>query len=228
MLNEGTYVKDMRGVILLRPTVSPIVYKQRIGRALSAKDGVTPVTFDVLNNSKKLYSISTVELELQGAVTFCRNGYCGEEIVRERFEIIDEGRACQQLFEQLEEMLTFSWEQMFRQAEAYYRKHGDLDVPKRYVTAEGLSLGPWPMTQRKVKRGLCNERLTQKQIDRLDAIGMVWRNKFDDQWERAFAEAQRWYASHGNLEIPIAHVASGIHLRRWLPRQSTAEWKALH
>ena len=33
MLNEGVHVEDVEGVILLRPTVSPIIYKQQIGRA---------------------------------------------------------------------------------------------------------------------------------------------------------------------------------------------------
>lgn len=36
MLNEGVHVDDVDGVILLRPTVSPIIYLQQIGRALSA------------------------------------------------------------------------------------------------------------------------------------------------------------------------------------------------
>ena len=36
MLNEGVHVDDVSGVILFRPTVSPIIYKQQIGRALSA------------------------------------------------------------------------------------------------------------------------------------------------------------------------------------------------
>ena len=36
MLNEGIHVDDVSGVILFRPTVSPIIYKQQIGRALSA------------------------------------------------------------------------------------------------------------------------------------------------------------------------------------------------
>lgn len=36
MLNEGIHVDDVDGVILLRPTVSPIIYLQQIGRALSA------------------------------------------------------------------------------------------------------------------------------------------------------------------------------------------------
>ena len=40
MLNEGVHVEDISGVILFRPTVSPIIYKQQIGRALSASKGI--------------------------------------------------------------------------------------------------------------------------------------------------------------------------------------------
>ncbi|MGN0803559.1 MAG: Helicase associated domain protein [Candidatus Faecivicinus sp.] len=220
MLNEGIHVKGVRGVILLRPTVSPIVYKQQIGRALSASDGETPVIFDVVNNFDNLYSISAVERELQEAVTFCRNGRCEEEIVRESFEIIDEVRACRQLFEQLEEALTFSWEQMYRQAEMYYREHGDLDVPKRYATEEGLPLGSWLTTQRKVKRGLCNGRLTQEQIERLDKIGMIWENRLELRWERGFAEAKAYYEAHGNLDVPTGYAtAEGFPLGGWISNQ---------
>lgn len=42
MLNEGVHVDDVDGVILLRPTVSPIIYLQQIGRALSAGSKKTP------------------------------------------------------------------------------------------------------------------------------------------------------------------------------------------
>lgn len=38
MLNEGVHVDDVSGVILLRPTVSPIIYKQQSGvRFLQAR-----------------------------------------------------------------------------------------------------------------------------------------------------------------------------------------------
>lgn len=51
MLNEGVHVDDVNGVILFRPTVSPIIYKQQIGRALSAsKSAKAPVIFDIVNN----------------------------------------------------------------------------------------------------------------------------------------------------------------------------------
>ena len=52
MLNEGVHVEGIDGVILLRPTISPILYLQQIGRALSTGKGknVRPVIFDVVNN----------------------------------------------------------------------------------------------------------------------------------------------------------------------------------
>ena len=42
------------GVILLRPTVSPAVYKQQVGRALSAGGENTPVIFDIVMNIENL------------------------------------------------------------------------------------------------------------------------------------------------------------------------------
>ena len=57
MLNEGIHVEDVSGVILFRPTVSPIIYKQQIGRALSASKTKDPVIFDVVNNIEKLKAI---------------------------------------------------------------------------------------------------------------------------------------------------------------------------
>ena len=49
-LNEGIHVDGIIGVILFRPTVSPIVYKQQIGRALATHQSHTPVIFDIVNN----------------------------------------------------------------------------------------------------------------------------------------------------------------------------------
>ena len=58
MLNEGVHVEKIDGVILFRPTVSPIIYKQQIGRALSASKDKEPIIFDIVNNIDNLYSIA--------------------------------------------------------------------------------------------------------------------------------------------------------------------------
>lgn len=62
ILNVGVHVDDISGVILLRPTVSPIIYKQQIGRALSASMSTNAVIFDIVANISNLYSISAVQI----------------------------------------------------------------------------------------------------------------------------------------------------------------------
>lgn len=73
MLNEGVHVDDVSGVILLRPTISPIIYKQQIGRALSAGKSQRPVIFDIVNNIENLYSIDSIKEEMKVAVRYYRS-----------------------------------------------------------------------------------------------------------------------------------------------------------
>ena len=60
MFNEGIHVADIDGVILFRPTISPIIYKQQIGRALSAMKEGTPLIIDVVNIFENLRSMQTL------------------------------------------------------------------------------------------------------------------------------------------------------------------------
>lgn len=93
MLNEGIHVSDVSGVILLRPTVSPIVYKQQIGRAMAAFHGRVPVIFDIVNNIENLYSIETLKDEVNSAVVFYRSLGLAHYIVNDHFSVIEIGRA---------------------------------------------------------------------------------------------------------------------------------------
>ena len=112
MLNEGIHVENVSGVILLRPTISPIVYKQQIGRALSAAKKQDAFIFDIVLNIENLYSIGAVEEEMELATAY----YCSlgleSEIVNEHFKVIDEVRDCRELFAKLEETLVASWDLM--------------------------------------------------------------------------------------------------------------------
>ena len=228
MLNEGIHISDVNGVILLRPTVSPIIYKQQIGRALSASSKSTPykpspcgeggspsgltdevsesqvfppagdtspytltpnpceaplrpcalsasrcsaapdksiassepsitnysllttncseppasspVIFDIVLNIENLYSISTIQQEMQAAITYYH--YLGDDslIVNDRFQVIDETRDCRQLFEALERSLDSSWDLMYAEAKKYFLSNGNLLIPATYKTVRGFLL----------------------------------------------------------------------------------------
>ena len=116
MLNEGVHVEGISGVILFRPTISPIIYKQQIGRALTAGDNTTPLILDVVNNFEGLTSISGLQGEMQEAVHRLYANGEGDKIVTERFEVIEQVHDCRVLFEQLQASLSSGWEHYFSEA----------------------------------------------------------------------------------------------------------------
>ncbi len=232
-LNEGVHVDDVAGVILLRPTVSPIIYKQQIGRALAAGKKDDPVIFDIVLNIENLYSIGAIEAEMQVAMTYYRSRGMENEIVNEHFRIIDEVRDCRAIFDRLNDTLTASWDLMYGEARAYYEANGNLEVPRRYKTPSGYSLGNWILTQRRVRAGEQFGNLTDERIAKLDAIGMVWGSYRDLSWERNLAAAREYYATHGNLNVVAAYTTpNGLRLGAWLAqlrnmRKSGAQRKYL-
>lgn len=223
MLNEGIHVKDVSGVILFRPTVSPIVYKQQIGRALSASKSKEAVIFDVVNNIENLYSVSTVEAEMRTAAECFRFYGEAEKIINERFCVIDEVQDCRRLFDELEETLTASWELMYQTAEQFYQEQGHLRVPKRYKTADGYALGSWLATQRSVRAGQQYGRLSPERIAKLDKIGMIWEDQYTASWNRYYAALTKYRQEHGDLDIPADYVtADGIRLGGFICNLRTA------
>lgn len=217
MLNEGIHIADVDGVILFRPTVSPVIYKQQIGRALSVGSEKTPVVFDIVNNIENLSSIGAIEQEFEEAVLRTGGNERERQELRQRFLIIDEVRDCRQLFARLNETLTYTWEDMYERAKEYYETHGDLKIPGTYYTADGYALGTWILTQRAVRKGLQRGNLSEERIAMLDAIGMEWIVRKRDRWTEYYAAAEAYARKFGHLCVPDTYVAlDGIKLGKWL------------
>ena len=217
MLNEGIHVDDVNGVILFRPTISPIIYKQQIGRALSASKGTDPVIFDIVNNIENLYSIGTIVQEMRVAVSYYRMNGEAAAIVNERFRVIDEVRNAWELFDQLNDTLSAPWETMYGLAKEYYEEHGNLEVPFRYKTKDGYSLGNWVFTQRKIRNGEQYGSLSEERIEKLDRIGMVWEGLRDLSWKRYFEAAEAYCDEHGDLAVNVSYVTKdGLALGTWI------------
>lgn len=49
-LNEGVHIDGIDAVVMVRPTVSPVIYTQQLGRALECGSGKVPLVFDLVNN----------------------------------------------------------------------------------------------------------------------------------------------------------------------------------
>ena len=218
-LNEGIHVDDISGVILLRPTVSPIVYKQQIGRALSASKKTNAVIFDIVLNIENIYSIDSIKEEMQIATSYYRSLGEANQIINEKFKVIDEVRNCRELFEKLNDALTATWDMYYASAKQYYQENGNLEVPARYITEEGYALGSWLNNQKAIRKGTIVGKLTEDQIHKLNSIGMIW-DSLDYFWEQNFRLAKEYYLAHGNLDVPTNFKSTdGKHLGNWILRQ---------
>lgn len=218
-LNEGIHVDDISGVILLRPTVSPIVYKQQIGRALSASKKTNAVIFDIVLNIENLYSIDSIKEEMEVATSYYHSLGESEEIINEKFKVVDEVRNCRELFEKLNDALTATWDMYYASAKQYYKENGNLEIPARYISEEGYALGSWLNNQKAIRKGTIVGKLTKDQIQKLDDIGMIW-DSLDYFWKRNFKLAKEYYLTYGNLDIPTNYKSTdGKHLGNWILRQ---------
>lgn len=107
------------------------------------------------------------------------------------------------------------WEQNYAAATQYYLEHGDLEVPIKYETSSGFGLGVWLGAQRAAHKA---GELPQEQVERLDALGMVWEKY--DPWQERYDLALAYKTEHGDLEIPSVYkTADGVWLGSWVSRQ---------
>ena len=219
MLNEGVHVEGVDGVVLLRPTVSPTLYLQQIGRSLAAGRGKKeqPVIFDIVNNFESLSSIDSLQGEFEQAIALWQ---CTEEEKTEyqaSFQVVDELLDCRKLFRAICQNLSSPWDVYYQEAEAFYKREGHLEVKKRYVTESGLNLGSWVLTQRRVRAGTVAGNLSKEQIKRLDAIGMRWKDKRTEQLEKGLAELRRFVEANGHGDASLQYeTADGFPLGKWL------------
>ena len=107
------------------------------------------------------------------------------------------------------------WEEMYSLATDYYKEHGNLNVPKDYVTPEGEPLGHWIKNQRLY---YCYKRtITEEQIEKLNSIGMLWKVNQDYSWNHMYNLSKKYFEKHGNLLITRSYVAeNGEHLGKWI------------
>lgn len=96
------------------------------------------------------------------------------------------------------------WEVRYAIVRKYYEEHKTLVIPAS-VTIDGVNLSKWVSDQRVIYHGnRKGKSLTEDQIARLEAMGMVW-DKAVDAWNNVYDKLKALYLQQGNLTIPRDH-----------------------
>lgn len=107
-LNEGLHLDEVHGCILLRTTVSNIIYYQQIGRAIDAGSMEQRVILDLVSNFNSLKEFN-LKKELEEKIIERRNGKfsdCSEEFEIGKFDVADRVQECVDVFNDIDMMIV--------------------------------------------------------------------------------------------------------------------------
>lgn len=229
-LNEGLHLNKLDGIIMLRNTISPIVFLQQVGRVLSVSGTSAPVVIDMANNYGS--TINTIDATRKALVPgaealFPKNNYRTYENLPDipPFEVIDTAKNSRELLMHLNSILRDRWEAYYLEAKKYYKTMNHLNIPCYYMTQSGLSLGLWLQTQKRIKAGLIGGSISDERVKLLDSIGIDWDQNvyspfFQSSVYRDFdigVEYLRIYKeNYGDTMVPLSYKYNGFELGKWV------------
>lgn len=97
------------------------------------------------------------------------------------------------------------WDRMYNLAKAYYNYYGNLKVSRNFRTKNGYekdengsNLGKW------VNKQYCRNihgLISKEEFEKLKAIGMVFENQKEDNWNKMYNLAKAYYEHFGHLNV---------------------------
>ena len=249
--NDGT-TYDSNGKINLgrwianqRQTCSP---ESERGKLLSQigmrfENKISTLTWEEMYEYAKKYYETYGDLEVpqkfktNDEITYDSNGKInlGCWIANQRQKCLPEseqGKLLSQIGMRFKSKISIlTWEEMYQYAKKYYESHGNLEVPQKFKTNDGvtydsngkINLGKWIARQRNrcIPKGERGKLLSQ--------IGMRFKGEnFTSYWNEMYQYAKKYYDFYGNLEVPqkfktndgVTYDSNGkINLGIWITTQ---------
>ena len=156
-LNEGLHLEEVHGCILLRTTVSNIIYYQQIGRAIDAGSNEQRVILDLVSNFNSLKAFN-LKKELEEKVRERREGKfsdCSEEFEIEKFDVIDCVQECVDVFNSIDNKIL----------DDFWTKEDEKVLKEKY-----------PLIGMKVKEFLSQERSENSIRHKVQRLGLFPKN----------------------------------------------------
>ncbi len=241
MLNEGVHIKDISGVIMLRTTLSNIIYLQQLGRLVEAENmGKYLLVFDFVNNFSSANEGIGLLKEIKDAIArekesdpnFDDSGL--EDI--DTFFVLEQVMEIKEMFAQIEGRLEGSWDLYIKALKQYKEREGDCDVPTDHVEivdGVGVKLGYWVGDMRKAKKGIKYRILTEEMISQLNQLNFIWdvyKYRFENNIKAVAEYYEKFskYPSQKSEDLEVKHLAEFLVNEKIKMRNDNStylEWK---
>ena len=118
------------------------------------------------------------------------------------------------------------WEKRYNDAYAFFKEHGNLEIPPNTLTVGNMYLRDWLIAQKSLYREEnCETDLDWERHDLLDDIGMDWEKQNGKALISYASRVRAYYDEHGNLDVPEGfHDAMDIDILPWVKRH----WRTYH
>lgn len=207
MLNEGLHLKNISGVLLLRPTNSSIIWHQQIGRAIEANNVNTPVIIDAVNNFSSIGQGMDLLQEVKNAIAKEKednpNFDDSDFVDIDTFFVLEQVMEIQGMFREIEGRLQDSWDLYIKALKQYKEREGDCLVPYNHIEVVddmSVKLGRLCSNVRNIKKGNARGILTKGMEGQLNQIGFVW-DALKYRFENKAKDIAEYYKRNGKYPL---------------------------
>lgn len=201
MLNEGYHINDLDGIIMMRPTYSPTIYAQQLGRALTVKDedGSEPLVIDLVNNFD---SIKIIEDLCERLKEYKATGqHQSEQNTQNGLIIYDKTKEFREIARKISDLSKRNVVTLQDKIDIFqkYFEEGNEEITGQTIF-EGYPIGNWAIQMRsQYNRKDESFNPSEEQLEVLFKLGILERRngKIDEKIE-ALVE---WYQNHPDIKV---------------------------
>lgn len=206
MLNEGYHIKDLDGVVMMRPTFSPTIYTQQLGRALTVGGDKSPVVLDLVNNFD---SCKIIEDFAEKMRKYKENEGTErtENYRKSKLSIFDTTKEFREIAEKITELSKRSKVKLEQKIEIFeeFMKTGEELVGN--TTFKGYPIGQWAIQIRNSLNRMNDGEgdkvkinLTKEQLEKLESMGILER-KIDSTIDEKIDSLVEWRRKYPKIKI---------------------------
>ena len=209
MLNEGYHINDLDGVVMMRPTYSPTIYAQQLGRALTVKseDEKEPVVIDLVNNFDSIKIIEDLYERL--SVYEANNEKNDNNIEKSKISIYDTTKEFREIAQKITELTTEDRRNKIplqEKIEIFERFLATGEEINGQTIYEGYPIGQWATQIRSaIKNGRNTVNLTEPQYEKLSKLGILDR-RIENTIDEKIDTIIEWVQAHPGIPITRADI----------------------